>query len=506
MLSLMLSFTASLLGCLALTPLVRALTRRGGLVDLPDGRRKLHTRPIPLAGGLAVLTSVVGVLALLLVLDVIQCPPPDQIRDLVGLFLGSVVICVVGLADDFGRLRGRHKLLGQLVAVSLVIGCGVQVDSVTLFGRHLELGLLSVPFTGFMLLGAINSLNLLDGMDGLLSSVGLIICLAMGVMAFVHGQLWHASVAFALAGALLGFLFFNFPPASVFLGDSGSMLIGLIVGVLAIQSSLKGPATVALAAPTAMLILPIFDTLAAILRRKLTGQSLYTTDRDHLHHCLLRRGLTGRAALFLIATFCTLAVAGGLGSVAFNNELIALLTAVGLVATLIATRLFGYAELALVKKRLAMLFGSFVPSNAPGDVKQTAVHLHGHVDWQQLWTLILGSVDHLNLCRVRLDVNAPAISERYHARWDRKQAESEEQAIWQAQIPLMVGGRVVAHIDFAGSQDDSPVWEKISRMAHLLQDFERTIFHLVDGAGDGPHRGPRRLRHGKLQTNGRARS
>src|SRR5262249_13889999 len=152
-------------------------------------------------------------------------------------------------------------------------------------------------------------------------------CLALGAMAALQGQWAAAAVAAILAGALLGFLFYNFPPASVFLGDCGSMLIGLAVGVLAIRSSLKAPATVALAAPTALLILPIFDTTAAILRRKLTGRSLYTTDRGHLHHCLLRSGLSNRRALLAVAGLCLVTAVGALASLAWNNEALALLSA-----------------------------------------------------------------------------------------------------------------------------------------------------------------------------------
>src|SRR5215472_9997611 len=127
----------------------------------------------------------------------------------------------------------------------------------------------------------------------------------------------------------------------MFLGDSGSMLIGLVIGVLAIKSSLKGPATVALAAPAALLIVPIFDTTAAILRRKLTGRSIYSTDRGHIHHCLLRYGWGTRRTLLLVSCFCLLTAGGALASRIFQKDLLALLSAVGVVAILIAGRLFG---------------------------------------------------------------------------------------------------------------------------------------------------------------------
>src|SRR5262245_26371483 len=128
---------------------------------------------------------------------------------------------------------------------------------------------------------------MLDGMDGLLGVISLILSLPMAAMVVLAHRWPAAPVAHALAGALLGFLFYTFPPASIFLGDTGSMLVGLVIGVLAIQTSLKSPATLVLATPVALLAIPILDTTAAIVRRKLTGRSVYTTDRCHLHHCLL---------------------------------------------------------------------------------------------------------------------------------------------------------------------------------------------------------------------------
>ena len=217
----------------------------------------------------------------------------------------------------------------------------------------MELGLLAVPFTALWLLGIINSLNLLDGMDGLLSCVGFIISLAMAAMAILGGQWAVACVAAALAGALLGFLRYNFPPASVFLGDSGSMLIGLIIGTLALRGSLKAPATVALVAPVALLGIPAFDTLAAIVRRKLTGRSIYAGDRGHLHHCLLARGFSTRRALLWISASCCCTAAGALGSVSFGNEWVAVITALAVIGVYLVSRVFGSAELLLVRNYLA---------------------------------------------------------------------------------------------------------------------------------------------------------
>lgn len=247
-------FALSLTASLVLTPMVRFAALRWGLVDRPDGRRKMHGRITPAAGGLSILAAVAGSVAFVWwTFQPLREQIGEQEKYLFGLLGASAVACLVGVLDDLGYLRGRHKLLGQLLAVAIVMSCGVVVRSIGVFHTQIDLGLLAVPFTVFFLLGAINSLNFLDGMDGMLTSVGLIISLGMAAMAIYSGQWITACFAMALAGALLAFLWYNFPPASIFLGDSGSMVIGLVTGVVAIQSSLKGPATIALIAPTVAL-------------------------------------------------------------------------------------------------------------------------------------------------------------------------------------------------------------------------------------------------------------
>src|SRR5262249_25748264 len=159
-------------------PLVRRLAPRYGLVDYPHGQRKLHGHPTPVGGGFAILFAVVlPVARLLLVPNEWRDYVATQYPELAGLPGARIMISIVGVLDDFGRLRGRHKLLGQVAAIAVLIGSGLVVRSVRLFGLDIDLGLLAVPFTAFFLLGAINSLNMLDGMDGLLSLIGLIFSL-----------------------------------------------------------------------------------------------------------------------------------------------------------------------------------------------------------------------------------------------------------------------------------------------------------------------------------------
>jgi UDP-GlcNAc:undecaprenyl-phosphate GlcNAc-1-phosphate transferase len=485
MLGLLLTFPVSLASCLALAPVVRFLAPRVGLVDNPDGRRKVHGRPVPLGGGFAIFASAVVAVAAALA---IPGPVGDTLAAkwpmILGLGLAAVLICAVGAADDYRRLRGRYKLLGQAAAVAILIGFGVVVRDVHLFGLQIDLGLLSVPFTAFLLLGAINSLNLLDGMDGLLGSVGALISLAMAAMAVLAGHWAIAGLALALAGALVGFLRYNFPPASIFMGDCGSMLVGLVVGTLAIEGSLKAPATIALSTPVVLLTLPIFDTTAAIIRRKLTGRSIYTTDRGHLHHCMLRRGLSTWRVLLLVVAFCVVTGAGALASEAFSNEWIAVVTGVAVVGILIVTRLFGHAEVMLVKERLRLLGGSLFAKRAAGGAREIEVRLQGSADWKELWNAVTAKAAALNLWQVRLDVNAPSLHEGYHARWDRGQDDAEAPHLWRAEIPLTAKGLPVGRLEIVGSPDREPVWRKIAAMTEAVEGMAEALPALAGLRGD----------------------
>jgi UDP-GlcNAc:undecaprenyl-phosphate GlcNAc-1-phosphate transferase len=456
---------------LALTPLARALAARCRLVDRPDGQRKVHARATPVAGGVTILVCAAAALAAGAAFPAAREQFQARGADLVGLGLAAVAICAVGVADDYGLLRGRHKLAGQILAVAILLGFGVHVSRLHLFGWDIDLGLLAVPFTAVWLLGAINSLNLIDGLDGLLTSVALIISLALAALAALQGQWVPACLAAALAGALLGFLRYNFPPASVFLGDSGSMLLGLVIGTLAVQGSMKGPATVALATPTALLTIPFLDTAAAIVRRKLTGRSIYTTDRGHLHHCLLRRGFSGRRVVLCVSLFCLLTACGALATLALQNELYAVLSALAVAAVLVVTRLFGHAECVLVKERVVAAVGSFCRWRAPR-ARQIEVRLQGSADWKGLWDALVECARRLDLKALRLNVNAPALDEGYHAQWGDVRDDAEEGTLWLAEVPLTMAGQFLGRLEVSGQRDHQAMWLKIAAVAEVLERFE----------------------------------
>ena len=272
-------FAAALVSTLVVPP-IRNLCERWNLTDHPDGHRKLHSVPVPWAGALRFSSrrrsSASRFCSSAVSIRCSRGPPMPTWSDWAWR-RSSFSSWVLPMTPS--GLRGRQKLLGQIIACSVPIFRGLLIERLQLFGQTIDLGPLSAPFTMLWLLAAVNAVNLLDGINGLATLVGLIDCLAIALLSQVVGHEAHAVLSAAFAGSLLGFLRYNFPQAKLFLGDAGAMLIGLVVGILSIESSLKAPGTVLLAVPLCLMTVPLFDSAAAMMRRKLTGRSIFSGDR-----------------------------------------------------------------------------------------------------------------------------------------------------------------------------------------------------------------------------------
>jgi UDP-GlcNAc:undecaprenyl-phosphate/decaprenyl-phosphate GlcNAc-1-phosphate transferase len=312
---LLIALLTAAAGSFLLTPVVRRVAIRFDAIDLP-GHRRVNTSPVPRGGGVAVAASFIGVtlglLALNAVVHFVSIPPSIDARDLVGLLLGGLLATALGVVDDYLDLRARWQFAGQLGLAFFAIACGILVDFVSNpFGSRVLTfpGPVAIGFTVVWVSGMINSINFIDGLDGLSSGIGLIAALTLGTISLTPqvagGQPFVAVLCFALAGSLLGFLRWNFHPASIFVGTSGVMFLGYTLAVL----SILGTAKVAVA----MLVLgvPIIDAFWIIVRRLVQGRSPFTPDRGHLHHRLLDLGLTHRQTVLLIYGVCI-----GLGALA----------------------------------------------------------------------------------------------------------------------------------------------------------------------------------------------
>jgi UDP-GlcNAc:undecaprenyl-phosphate/decaprenyl-phosphate GlcNAc-1-phosphate transferase len=303
------AFVAAAVLALALTPLVRRIAIRLDNIDQPDARR-VNVRPVPRGGGIAVAASFLVVVLIGIALngafDTLPDPATLDPMALGGLLVGGVVATVIGVLDDTFQLRARWQLLGQLVLAGLAVAAGITVTNVANpFGPgSISLtGPYAIGFTVVWIVGMINSINFIDGLDGLSSGIALIAAVTLGLISFTTaagGQPFVGILCFALAGALLGFLRWNFHPASIFIGTSGVMFVGYTLALLSILGSAK------VAVALLVLGVPIIDTFWIIVRRVATGHSPFTPDRGHIHHRLLDLGLSHSQTVLAIYGICVL--------------------------------------------------------------------------------------------------------------------------------------------------------------------------------------------------------
>ncbi|WP_155477034.1 MraY family glycosyltransferase [Heliobacterium mobile] len=292
---------AAFLFALVLTPLVRRLALRLGIVDMPSGR-KVHREPMPYLGGVAIYGGFAAAIA------VMGFENSDFLRsEIVGLLIGGFIITLVGVIDDARDLSPKWKLVGQIVAASVVIPFGLSVDFVTnpffgpLFGPDVvDLGWLKAPITVIWIIGVTNAVNLIDGLDGLAAGIASIASVTLAVVAWTQGQILVAYLALILAASSVGFLKYNFHPARIFMGDAGAMFLGFALACLSILGLAKVATVISVFIPILIVGIPILDTGFAIFRRYQKGQPIFQADKDHLHHRLLALGFSHPQTVMII--------------------------------------------------------------------------------------------------------------------------------------------------------------------------------------------------------------
>ncbi|HHZ6951938.1 TPA: glycosyltransferase family 4 protein, partial [Staphylococcus aureus] len=268
---------------LTITPIVIAISKRLNLVDKPNFR-KVHTKPISVMGGTVILFSfLIGIW--------IGHPIETEIKPLI---IGAIIMYVLGLVDDIYDLKPYIKLAGQIAAALVVAFYGVTIDFISLpMGTTIHFGFLSIPITVIWIVAITNAINLIDGLDGLASGVSAIGLITIGFIAILQANIFITMICCVLLGSLIGFLFYNFHPAKIFLGDSGALMIGFIIGFLSLLG-FKNITIIALFFPIVILAVPFIDTLFAMIRRVKKGQHIMQADKSHLHHKLLALGYTHR--------------------------------------------------------------------------------------------------------------------------------------------------------------------------------------------------------------------
>lgn len=335
---LFLGITAFFLS-LWLTPVVRDLFLRLGVVDKPDNRRKLHKGPIPRVGGVAVALAYMLAFALLLVIplhmgNVLRAFPGSS-----KIFPAAGIVFFVGLFDDLLGLRPWQKLTGQTLAACAAYAAGIHVSSFG--GAHLA-PWLSLPLTVLWLVACTNALNLIDGIDGLAAGIGLLATTTSLLAAGMQHNMELALATLPLLGSLLGFLRYNFNPATIFLGDCGSLFVGFLLGCYGVLWSQKSATMLGMMAPLIALSIPLLDTSLAILRRYLRFAPIMSADRGHIHHRLLERGFAPRTVALLLYAICAVAAIFSLSMV--NNKYEGFVVVMFGVFTLVGIQRLGFIE------------------------------------------------------------------------------------------------------------------------------------------------------------------
>ncbi len=284
-LTLLICFLSSVL----LTPLVKKIAIKIGATDQPN-QRKVHTKVMPRLGGFAIyVSSMIGFYLL----------QPDQ-QYMVPLLAAGTIIVATGVFDDIFEISPKVKLLGQVIAAGIMIHGGVVVHFINLpFDIRLDLGYLSIPITLIWIIGVTNAINLIDGLDGLAAGVSSIVLITISTMAIVNGNAFVMAVGFAVLGSTIGFLVYNFHPAKIFMGDTGSLYLGFIISVISLLG-FKNITLFSLLVPVIILGVPISDTIFAIVRRIVNKKPLSAPDKSHLHHCLQRLGFSHKTTVLII--------------------------------------------------------------------------------------------------------------------------------------------------------------------------------------------------------------
>ncbi len=286
----------------ASTPTVIALAHKIKAIDVPKDARRVHKKPIPLIGGLAIFYGFVISVICFAVLEPV----------IIGILIGASIMVTVGIFDDKFQLSAKVKLLFQIIAAAVVIFSGVNIQYIAnplakwIGPQQINLGYWSIPLTMIWIIGVTNAVNLIDGLDGLAVGVSSIASVAMLSLTILSQNVNVAIVTAALAGAGFGFLPYNFNPAKIFMGDTGSTFLGFVLACLSIQGIMKTHALISVILPVLILGLPIFDTLFAIIRRILKRKPIMSPDRGHLHHRLLDMGFSQRKTVAILYTLTSI--------------------------------------------------------------------------------------------------------------------------------------------------------------------------------------------------------
>jgi UDP-GlcNAc:undecaprenyl-phosphate GlcNAc-1-phosphate transferase len=386
MYSLLLLGLVSALLALLLTPLVRNLAWHLGVIDQPDQQRKTHISPIPRMGGVAILAAVLGAYGVLLVARFTSGAIVWEGLPLVLRLVPAIaVIFTIGIIDDIVSIRPWIKLTGEIVAALLAWIGGIHINTI---GGYSFTGItVSLLVTLLWIVTCTNAINLIDGVDGLATGVSLFAAITMLIAAILNNNVPMALAIVPIVGALLGFLRFNFNPASIFLGDCGSLTLGFLLGCYGAVWSEKSSTLLGMTAPLLVLAVPLIDVCLSVIRRFLRGRPIFAADRAHIHHQLLSRGLTPRRLVLLIYAICGFGATASLLLTVNEGHYFGFVIVLVCLATWLGLQHLGYNEFSVAGR--IVLGGTFrTVLSAQLALQAFEGEIHDDMTFQEYWEVL----------------------------------------------------------------------------------------------------------------------
>lgn len=435
MLTYPVAFFVALIVAAVLTPLVCRWAHTHELFDLPTEARKVHTNPTPRLGGLAVAAAFFApLLGLAIYHNRISYRLYADSHMFFAFCAGAFAILCLGIYDD---VRGASPKLKLLVQTAVAVGLwfvGFRIDLLgNPFGQPFELGMLSLPLTIIWVVGIVNAVNLIDGLDGLAAGISLSVAVVLFGVAFVDNAVLLCLLTAALSGALVGFLFFNFNPAKIFLGDSGSMFLGFILATISMWTQRKGATAAALLIPVIALGVPILDTTLSFMRRVLRRQSPFKPDREHMHHRLLALGLSHRNAVFTLYTVSAVFALAALALLDNDTTHRAIVLSTVAVVVFILVRKLGFLRVPGAVRSMPE------PSTERDTLRAVTRRVRDARDMETAWHTLKPVFERLPWQGVRLALEHDASEgeKKEHVYYWRRDAE------WQWPVGLPEGARAV---------------------------------------------------------------
>jgi UDP-GlcNAc:undecaprenyl-phosphate GlcNAc-1-phosphate transferase len=476
-------FLCGFLATFVLTPVIRTLVVRLKLIDMPD-IRKIHRRPVPLLGGLAIyFPFVVLVGSCFLLRNLIGIKLLEEIDSVIALLACGTMALMLGIYDDVQGANARKKLPVQTATaiVAFVLGFRVQGVSLGPLGS-INLGVLGPPLTVLWIVGITNAINIIDGLDGLAAGVTLFVCIGNFFVSLFLGKVVMSVVSAILAGALLAFLRYNFPPAKIFLGDTGSLFLGMVVALLSVMSAQKSATMVMMLIPMAVLGLPILDTTLAIFRRSFLGRPIFVSDKGHIHHALLRLGLSPVKVVLILYGFCLFLL--GFGAVVLLEKSTAAaiyLGAVGLVA-IIGMWILGYLKYENIRTALSRRLRYRIND---AFCRLVLLKMKRAPTVEQVWNCLVESGQEFELNRMELSVRGgdKGAARRWVNAKDGSGENGPQAGEWQSRRFDFAGGLGSLVMGYYRSADEDFEVERDYRLGVISQAAERKVAELLSPAG-----------------------